>query len=246
MAPQAKERLFELGNLVGSVALMVAVFSLMGLAALPGGLLVVEVHARYGLVAALLSLPFGYAAFGVALCGLTVVVKRALGSLRPGDYPLVSIQGARWAVPARLVDVCHRLFVHFFTGTPLVSLWFALLGAKVGRRAMINTLDLSDWDLLQIGDDAILGAGSVVIAHVAEQGRLRLAPVVIGAGATVGRDAIVLPGAKLGEGAVLGAQSLLAKGKAIPNAEVWVGAPAELARRRGARRAAAYSVVRPA
>ncbi len=118
-----------------------------------------------------------------------------------------------------------------------MNLWFRLLGAKIGRRVMINTTDFSDWDLIEIGDDVVIGAGALVICHVVEMGKLKLMPVKIGHGCSVGRNTVIFPGCTIGDGSVVGAVSLLTKARTIPPGEIWGGAPAVYIRRRGAKNA---------
>jgi|GEM_PF-761791 len=225
--------LMELGNLVGSALLFALNFALAGVAAVPAAYVVVEVNAQFAWWAVALSLPVAYLVWGIAMCLLVLGVKwGTLYRPKPGAKPLFGPAGARWGLMARLVAFTHDTFIRHFVGTPFVNLWFRLLGARIGRRVMINTTDLSDWDLLDIGDDVIIGAGAVIIAHVAEMGNLKLMPVRIGNGCSIGRNTVVFPGCTLGDGSVVGACSLLTKGKEVPAGQIWGGAPAEYIRER--------------
>ena len=175
--------LLELANLVGSGLLFLLNGALAGVAAIPAAWLVVEVHTRFAWWAVAFAIPFAYFVWGVSMCVLVLAIKWGT-FYRPkaGANPVYGPSGARWGLMARLVGFCHDTFVRNFVGTPFVNLWFRLLGAKIGRRVLMNTTDLSDWDLLDIGDDVILGAGAVVICHVVEMGELKLMPVKIGNG----------------------------------------------------------------
>jgi acetyltransferase-like isoleucine patch superfamily enzyme len=59
---------------------------------------------------------------------------------------------------------------------------------------------------------------------------LRFAPVVIADGVDIGIGTIFLPGAQVGEGAVIGAGSVVTH--AVPPYEVWAGVPARFLRAR--------------
>lgn len=69
-------------------------------------------------------------------------------------------------------------------------------------------------------------------AAVRDQGLDRVAPVEIGDGAWLGESVIVLPGVRIGRGAVIGAHSIVTED--IPDGGVAVGAPARVVRVRGA------------
>jgi hypothetical protein len=44
----------------------------------------------------------------------------------------------------------------FITDTELICIVYRLLGAKIGRRCKIGTLSITEWDLVEIGDDCII------------------------------------------------------------------------------------------
>ena len=111
---------------------------------------------------------------------------------------------------------------------------------------------------LQIGNDVVLTQGVVLVAHmdvqigdgamigeyasVRDQNHVidgvtrvrdsgfRCAPVSVGTNVWIGRGAVVLPGATLEDGAVVGANSVV-KGR-VPAGEIWAGVPARFIRRR--------------
>merc|ERR1712113_352913 len=56
---------------------------------------------------------------------------------------------------------------------------------------------------------------------------LKMVPVKIGNYATMQRHSFVMPGAELGDGAVLFEESQVLKGEQVPQDEIWAGNPAE-------------------
>jgi acetyltransferase-like isoleucine patch superfamily enzyme len=100
------------------------------------------------------------------------------------------------------------------------------MGARVGRRVHINTAVIADQNLLEIGDDTIIGGDVTLVCHVAERGHLVTAPVRIGRGVTVGLMAVILPGCTIGDGAVIAAGAVLSKHTHVAAGEVWAGVPA--------------------
>jgi acetyltransferase-like isoleucine patch superfamily enzyme len=61
---------------------------------------------------------------------------------------------------------------------------------------------------------------------VIADGKIVLGRISIGAGATIGVNAVVLPGTEVGERALLVGGSILPAGTTIPPGETWRGNPA--------------------
>ncbi|MBI5366738.1 MAG: hypothetical protein HZA54_06855 [Planctomycetes bacterium] len=168
-----------------------------------------------------------YFVYGVSLMAL-VVLLRFLFRLRlePGRYPFYSLAALRWATFNTLILLVRFTFMDFVRVTPLLPLFFRLLGAKVGRRVHINTKIVADACLLEIGDGAVVGGDVTLICHSAEGGQLIVEPVKIGERAELGILAVILPGVEIGARAVVGAHALVPKRTIIPPDTVWAGVPA--------------------
>nr|WP_243748635.1 DapH/DapD/GlmU-related protein [Pseudomaricurvus alcaniphilus] len=106
---------------------------------------------------------------------------------------------------------------------PLVA---KLFGASVGKDIALGG-HLVDPQLISIGDEAIIGQGSVVTAHTITSGKLILSPVFIHRNATVGVNAVVMSGVSIGEGSVVTAGSVVPPDTKIPAMELWGGMPAK-------------------
>jgi non-ribosomal peptide synthetase-like protein len=86
---------------------------------------------------------------------LGILLRRLLvGRLRPGNYPLWGVTYFRWWLGTRLNEIPA---VYLISGTPWRSLHLRLLGAKVGRDCLINSVTVAVPELLTIGDGACLG-----------------------------------------------------------------------------------------
>lgn len=106
------------------------------------------------------------------------------------------------------------------------------IGDRVGIRAWC-TLSASESVVLE--DDVVLASGVTVIDsnHTWREGHPNVlynpsesAPVLIGAGTWVGERAVVLAGARIGKGCLIGANSVVTG--EIPDHSVAVGAPARV------------------
>ncbi|MFK0296258.1 Pls/PosA family non-ribosomal peptide synthetase [Streptomyces sp. NPDC090442] len=122
------------------------------------------------------------------------------------------------AVPAGLAALA---------GTPFLPPALRLFGARIGRRTWLGTTFLTEFDLVDIGDDAAVGPGVSLQTHLFEDRVMKMSKVTVRAGATVGSRAIVLYDGVVGEGVWLDALSLVMKGEYLTPGTAWRGVPAQ-------------------
>jgi non-ribosomal peptide synthetase-like protein len=225
-------RWLDYGLRAAALGYLVFQFLAVGVALLPAVLFVRIFWDRGSLP--LLALAFGlaYLIFGLAYLVLVVLVRHLmLFRGREGDYPFISSYAIRWAFLGSLIGLAKILILQHLKGMPILNAFYRAMGARIGRGVVMNSCNLFDFDLIEIGDGAFIGGDAVIIGHVGEAGVLKIRPVRIGARCTVGQSSIVFPGAEMGDGSVLGALSLLSKGKTIPAGTVWGGNPLREIRR---------------
>ncbi|MFB6073826.1 MAG: DapH/DapD/GlmU-related protein [Haloarculaceae archaeon] len=102
------------------------------------------------------------------------------------------------------------------------------LGAEVGEGvalALTATPDVFWPELITVEDHAIVGYDATILCHEYLQDEVRTGEVVIGERAMIGAGAIVLPGVRIGEGAQVAANSLVAAD--VPPDTTVAGVPAE-------------------
>jgi len=224
----------DLGLRFASLVYLVFQFLVVGLALLPAVLFVKLFWASGSPLLLAFAFGIGYLIFGLTYLALVVLIRHLIFfRSREGDYPFVSSYAIRWAFLGSLVGLAKILILDHIRGMPILNAFYRVMGARIGKRVLINTSNLFDFDLLSIGDDAFIGGDAVIIGHVGERGVLRIRPVRIGARCTVGQSSIVFPGATMEEGSVLGALSLLPKGKTLPAGTVWGGNPLREIHREG-------------
>lgn len=56
---------------------------------------------------------------------------------------------------------------------------YCLQGARVGDSVYVDSLDFMDLDFVEIGDNAVIGEGTTVVAHTFENGTLRFSKVLL-------------------------------------------------------------------
>lgn len=211
---------------VASFLYLVVVMALLGLSTLPGLALVSAAWKTGSWPLVAIALGVGYLAFGLTYLVLVLLIKTVTGfRAREGEYPFVSAYAVHWALVGTLVSVAKRIILGLLIGQPALVVFYRLMGARIGKDVLINSTNLFDFELLEIGDDTFIGGDAVVIGHAGEGGKLKLRPVRIGKRCTVGQSSVIFPGATMEDGAVLGALSLLPKGRTLPAGSVWGGNP---------------------
>jgi non-ribosomal peptide synthetase-like protein len=172
----------------------------------------------------------GFAAyFAYTLCVIFVVgafrfVTRA--GTPEGRYPYYSMKGYQWASYNALILLVRYTCINFMRVTPFINLFHALMGMKLGARVQINTAVIGDSNLIEIGDDTVIGGDVTLVAHAAERGDLVTARVKIGSRVTVGLMSVIFPGVEIGDGAMIAANAILKKGTKVGPNEIWGGVPA--------------------
>jgi hypothetical protein len=166
----------------------------------------------------------GYFVFGFSLMLLAAFLRCVLRlDIREGSYPLASLGMLRWYISNAMQFIVWSAFGDFLLMTPFAALFYRLMGAKLGLNVQINSKYCADLSLLEIGDNAVIGGHATVIAHSFEARGLILKKVRIGRFAIIGLNAIVLPGAVIGERAVIGAGVFVPKDAKIEPGTTYLG-----------------------
>ncbi len=150
-----------------------------------------------------------------------------LRGIAPGWHPLWGVTYLRFWLYGRVVALAP---LGLLAGTPLMSPYLRLLGAKIGRHCHISGT-VSVPTFVRVGSGTSIGFLARVQPYDVRDGWLRLAPVCIGADAHIGANSVVLAGACVGDGASVGEQSLVHADQLIPDGEHWAGSPAAPGRR---------------
>ena len=187
-----------------------------------------EIEDAYSLAAAALSLPVLYFLGGLLACLFVVAVKwLVVGVYRSGEKPLwCSFVWRTELVSGLHENLADSWLLQLLLGTPFVPIYFRLLGARIGRRVCLESTWLTEYDLVDIGDEASLNADCTVQTHLFEDRVMKMDRIDIGAGCSVGADSVVLYGSRMEPASVLGDLSLLMKGETLPAGTRWEGSPA--------------------
>ena len=208
--------------------------SALGLALTPAVLVwqwAAEWGARLSMLGQAFAIAMGTAlaffVFGFALLVVVPVYNLVLPTrVHPFKGGYYTLQAAPWLLHNALFYLVRYTFLPFVTLTPF-GIWFLkAMGMKIGRHAFINTEYISDPQLIRIGEDAALGGSVRICAHFGGGGHLTVAPVSIGARATLGLAVTVMGDVEVGDGATVLPNSVLLPGSRVGAGETWGGVPA--------------------
>ena len=179
-------------------------------------------------LALLLLLPLVLTGIGIASTLLVVLLKWLIvGKYRPRVEPLWSVFVRRSELITGLYEsVAVPALLGWLTGTPWVAPVMRLFGIKIGKRVWMATTFITEFDLVEIGDDAAIGGSTSLQTHLFEDRVMKMSTVKIGAGASIGSRSVVLYDAEVGAEASLDALSLVMKGESLPAGSQWSGVPA--------------------
>jgi acetyltransferase-like isoleucine patch superfamily enzyme len=224
-----------------ALGLYLEIAVLGGVAAAPGLWVFERVHglaARFGewprILLTCVGGFLGYFVYVVCVIFVTGLFRAVTRSGTPlGTFSYYSGKGFQWASYNAIILLVRYTCINWMRVTPLIVLFHRLMGMKIGKRVQINTAVIGDSNLIEIGDDSVIGGDVTLIGHAAERGNLVTARVKIGSNVTVGLMAMVMPGVEIGDRAVIAANAFLPKGTVVPPGEIWGGIPAKKLGERG-------------
>ena len=171
-----------------------------------------------------------YALFAFCLTVVSPFTLRAVGwrtppnaSMRIADLEWDLLQWVRYGASLYVVRI---LAGTLFRGTPIWTWHLRLNGARLGRRVYVNTLQVSDYNLLEFGDDVVIGDAVHLSGQTVEAGVVKTAAVRLERNVTIGLCSVIEIGVEIGAGAHVGALSFVPKFARLEGGIVYVGAPA--------------------
>lgn len=207
---------------------------------LPASLLAVSVFATLHLASRVAGAgaPWWLVALAVPgaalLSGLGVVVVVALlkwalvGRYRPRVEPLWSSFVRRTELVTGVYETAAvPALLSLLTGTPMLGPLLRLYGVHVGRRTLVETTYLTEFDLVRIGDGSVVGPDVSLQTHLFEDRVMKMGTVELGRRTDLGTRSVVLYDTHVGDEAQLAALSLVMKGESLPAATRWAGIPAQ-------------------
>lgn len=160
---------------------------------------------------------------------MIIVIKWLIvGREVPAQYPLWStgVWKAEFVVDCTTV-IGIATFLNLLRGTPLMPWFFRALGSKIGSWCYIDTVFLTEPDMVTMGDHCCIGERVTIQTHLFEDRIMKIEPLLIGDRVSIGALSIVLYNTTIERGCTIGPLSLVMKGESYPSGTHWEGVPAQ-------------------
>ena len=144
------------------------------------------------------------------------------GAWRLADLEWPLLDWSRYMISTHVVRV---LVGTFFRSSPLWTWYMKLNGAQIGRAVYINSLSISDHNMLEFGDGVVIGENVHLSGHTVEGGVVKTGRVRLGRGVTVGLGSMVGIGVEAGERCQIGALSVVPKHTKLEAGAIYAGVP---------------------
>jgi non-ribosomal peptide synthetase-like protein len=161
----------------------------------------------------------------LALTMIPIAAKWLLiGKWRAESFPIWSFRYFRFWMVKTLVRSSPA---NLFAGTPVYNVYLRLLGAKIGRNAVILSRYVPVCtDMFSVGDNTILHKDTVLLGYRAQANFIHTGPISIGNNAFVGSASVLDINTRMGDRTQLGQASSLQSGQSIPDDTRYHGSPA--------------------
>jgi len=158
---------------------------------------------------------------------LTLILKWMLiGKYKQDQFPMWTWQV--WKTEA-ITSIYEALAVPFFLeylkGTPYLPFFLKLLGVNMGKFVYLDSTDMTEFDLVSIGDYCQINLDGGPQTHLFEDRIMKIGPVNLGACSTIGARSVILYNTEIGAQCNVEALSLVMKGEKLPINSSWLGIP---------------------
>jgi hypothetical protein len=161
-----------------------------------------------------------YILYGLTLIFVVPLVNRLLFlKLRPHRATWYSLSVIPWYYHNALTYLVRYTFLEFITPTPLNKLFFQMMGMKIGKGSIINSSNISDPCLIEIGDFVTIGGSATLVAHYGMKGFLVIDKLVIKDRATIGLKASLFGEVVIGRGVLVRPHEVVMPKSVIPDVE---------------------------
>lgn len=163
------------------------------------------------------SFAAGFAMYGFSLIFIVPAVNKILPlKVKPQKSTWFSLSVIPWYYHNGLTYMVRYTFLDFITPTPLNKLFYQMMGMKIGKGTIINTSNISDPCLIEIGDYVTIGGSATLVAHYGMKGILIIEKLVIHDKAVIGMKASIFGDVVIGEGALVKPNEVVLPKSRIP------------------------------
>ena len=167
-----------------------------------------------------MSFAAGFFMYGLTLIFVVPLVNKLLPlKVKPLRATWYSLSVLPWYYHNALTYLARYTFLDFITPTPLNKLFYQMMGMKVGKGTLINTSNISDPALIEIGDYVTIGGSATLVAHYGMKGFLIIDKLIIQDKAVIGLKASLFGDVVIGKGAVVKPHEVILPKTRLPDRE---------------------------
>ena len=148
------------------------------------------------------TLALCYFVYGISLIIIVPIINyilRLKKLVKPFRGNMYSLESMAWFCHNALLYLVRYTFLEFVTPSPLNVLFYKSMGMKIGKGVLINTTNISDACLIELGDYVTVGGSAHLLTHYAQGGYLVVSKLVIGERSTIGLKSTVFGNVTIGK-----------------------------------------------
>jgi hypothetical protein len=163
---------------------------------------------------------FSYVCYGVTLIFVVpffntiLCLKQLVKPFRGNTY---SLEAMPWFIHNALIYLVRYTFLDLVTPTPINVLFYRMMGMKIGRGVVINTTNISDACLIELGDFVVVGGSAHLLAHYSQAGFLIVSRLKIGKLTTIGLKSTVFGNVTIGSRCLVKPHAVVLPGTNVPD-----------------------------
>ena len=158
--------------------------------------------------------------------GLEMLIERYQQRAVRAAYLVIGDQTEAEDVVAEAFYRVWRQIDQFDNTRPFAPWFFRMMGCKIGKRVYMETTEITEFDLVKMGDDSVVNDNCTLQTHLFEDRVMKMSYVDIGKNCSVGGMSTVLYDSKMEDDSILEPLSVLMKSETLPAGNCFVGAPA--------------------
>jgi len=153
------------------------------------------------------SLALSYLLFAFSLVFVVPFVNFLLPlRLKESRGNWYSLQVIPWYYHNALTQLVRYTVLDILTPTPFTMLFFKMMGMRMGKNCIINTSNISDPCLVELGDYVTIGGSATIFAHYGQGGYLVIGKTKIDDYSTIGLRASIMGSVNIGKNCMVGPQ----------------------------------------
>lgn len=176
----------------------------------------------------LLFFPVYYLGIVAIPCFMVTAILKwlVIGKYKKAEHPM-------WTMDVWLTEAVTSIYeslavpflLFYLKGTPYLTWALRILGVKIGKYVYLDSTDITEFDLVSIGDFAEINLDSGPQTHLFEDRVMKIGSVKIGSKSTIGARSVILYETEIGSHGYISPLSLVMKGEKLPESTIWAGIP---------------------